>query len=209
MFKPDKLTCIFDDTDSDKSCYTPPPKDMNALHSKFSQSKINEEKSVKSTKYTFSLRENSEERLVVPSKTNGRLDDLKVALQNTSELQHKKSDSRKLNTQVDEIFLDSSSSEEGGLEGDINLNIIKEITTEKIKKVFELHEKQEQALLHLKKKLMEKKRKVRTSSSSSESSGEEPVKKKSIKRRHARDSSSSNRFVNFFVIKSSIINLVS
>lgn len=191
VVQPDKLTCISTGSDSDKSCYTPPPKDMNA---KSDHSNVNEEKNVKSTKYTFSLREDSEDRLVV-TKTNGRLDDLKSTSHNNNENQSKKSDPRKLNHQIDDIFLDSSSSEEGRLEEDIDLNIIKEITTEKIKKVFELHEKQEQALLHLKKKLMEKKRKVRTSSSSSESSEEEPVKKKSVKRRHSRDSSSSNRFV--------------
>lgn len=197
-FKPDKLTCIpvDSDSDSDKSCYTPPPKGLNA---KLSQSKINEEKNLNSTKYTFSLRENSEDRLVV-NKSNGCTNELKSALQN-SENQHNKSEYRKANDRIDQVFLDSTTSEEGGLEEDIDLNIIKEITTEKIKKVFELHEKQEQALLHLKKKLMEKKRKVRTSSSSSESS-DEPVKKKSVKRTRVKDSSSSNRFVKcFFVIK--------
>jgi len=192
IFKPEKLTCIFDDSDSDKSCYTPPPKVMNVKYAKLGQSKIDEDKIVKSTKYTFSLHPNNEDRLVV-NKTNGRTDDLKLASQN-SEIKQKKFDLQKTTDQTDKIFLDSSASE-GGLEKDIDLNIIKEITTEKIKKVFELHEKQEQALLHLKKKIMEKKRKVRSSSSSSESSVEEPVKKKSIKRRHARDSSSSIRFV--------------
>ncbi|XP_001943465.2 serine/arginine repetitive matrix protein 2 isoform X3 [Acyrthosiphon pisum] len=190
-FQPEKLTCIPADSDSDKSCYTPPPKDLNA---KLSESKINEEKNLKSTKYTFSLRENSEDRLVV-TKSNGRTDDLISGSQN-SENQHKISESRKTNDRIDQVFLDSSTSEEGGLEEDIDLNIIKEITTEKIKKVFELHEKQEQALLHLKKKLMEKKRKVRTSSSSSDSSDEEPVKKKTVKRRRVKDSSSSNSDVN-------------
>ncbi|XP_015379848.1 PREDICTED: serine/arginine repetitive matrix protein 2-like isoform X2 [Diuraphis noxia] len=185
-FKPDKLTCIPVDSDSDESCYTPPPKGVNA---KLSQSKTDEEKNLKSTKYTFSLRENSEDRSVV-NKSNGCTDDLKSALKN-SENQHNKSESHKKNNRIDQIFLDSTTSEEGGLEDDIDLNIIKEITTEKIKKVFELHEKQEQALLHLKQKLMEKKRKVRTSSSSSESS-DEPVKKKSVKRRRVKDSSSSN-----------------
>lgn len=193
VFKPGKLTCITDNSDSNESCYTPPPKDMNAAYSKLGQSKFNEDKNAKNTKYTFSLREDSEDRLVV-TKANGRTNDLKILSQNNSELQNKKNDSRKLNNRVDKIFLDSSSSEEGGLEEDIDLNIIKEITTEKIKKVFELHEKQEQALLHLKQKLMEKKRKVRSSSSSSVSS-DEPVKKKSLKRRNVRDSSSSNRFV--------------
>jgi len=188
--QPERLTCISADSDSDKSCYTPPPKGLNA---KLSQSKINEEKNLKSTKYTFSLREDSEDRLVV-TKPNGSNKDLKSELQN-SENQHKKLETRKTNDRIDQVFLDSSSSENGGLEEDIDLNIIKEITTEKIKKVFELHEKQEQALLLLKKKLMEKKRKVRTSSSSSETSDEEPVKKKSIKRKHVKDSSSSNRFV--------------
>lgn len=195
--QPEKLTCIFDDSESDKSCYTPPHKSLNA---KLTQSKINEEKNPKSTKYTFSLRGDSEDRLVI-NKSNGSTDDLKSTLQNSENL-HKKSESRKTNDRTDEIFLDSSTSEEGGLGEDIDLNIIKEITTEKIKKVFELHEKQEQALLHLKKKLMEKKRKVRTSSSSSESSDEEPVKKKSVKRRRVKDSSSSNRFVKcLFIIK--------
>lgn len=188
----EKLTCI--SSDSEKSCYTPPFKDMNVKYAKSGQSKINEEKNVKSTKYTFSLREDSEDRLVV-TKTNGRTDPnlkQKSTLQN-SENQHKKTESRKSNVIVDKVLLDSNSSEVGDLEEDIDLNIIKEITTEKIKKVFELHEKQEQALLHLKKKLMEKKRKVRTSSSSSDSSSAKPVKKKSVKRRNVRDSSSSIR----------------
>ncbi|XP_026814641.1 serine/arginine repetitive matrix protein 3 isoform X2 [Rhopalosiphum maidis] len=189
--QPEKLTCISADSDSDKSCYTPPPKSLNA---KLSQSKNNEEKNLKSTKYTFSLREDSEERLVV-TKPNGSNNNLKSALPN-SENQHKKLETRKTNDRSDQVFLDSSSSENGGLEEDIDLNIIKEITTEKIKKVFELHEKQEQALLLLKKKLMEKKRKVRTSSSSSESSDEEPVKKKSVKRKRVKRSSSSNSDVN-------------
>lgn len=160
---------------------------MNVKYAQLGQSKINEDKNVKSTKYTFSLREDSEDSLVV-TKTNGRTDPnlkLKPTLQKT--------ESRKSNDPVDKILLDTSSSEVGDLEEDIDLNIIKEITTEKIKKVFELHEKQEQALLHLKKKLMEKKRKVRSSSSSSESSEAEPVKKKSVKRRRVRDSSSSIR----------------
>lgn len=200
--QPEKLTCIPADSDSDKSCYTPPPKGLNA---KLSQSKINEEKNLKSTKYTFSLREDSEDRLVV-TKSNGRTNDLISASQN-SENQHKISESRKTNDRVDQVFLDSSTSEEGRLEEDIDLNIIKEITTEKIKKVFELHEKQEQALLHLKKKLMEKKRKVRTSSSSSESSDEEAIKKKNVKRRRVKDSSSSNRFVNVSLLLKSIIYL--
>lgn len=190
VIRSEKLTCISDDNESNQSCYTPPPKDVS---SKLGQSKINDEKNVKNTKYTFSLREDSEDRLVV-SKANGRTDDLKLASQN-SENQSKKADSRKINDRVDQIFLDSSTSEEGGLEEDIDLNIIKEITTEKIKKVFELHEKQEQALLHLKKKLMEKKRKVKTYSTSSESSDAEPVKKKSIKRKRVKESSSSIRFV--------------
>lgn len=188
VFQPDKLTCISIGSDSDISCYTPPPKNS----AKLGQSDINEEKNVKSTKYTFSLREDSEDRLVV-TKTNGRADELKNALSNNDQLT---SESQKTNDRPEKSFLDSSTSE-GGLDEDIDLNIIKEITTEKIKKVFELHEKQEQALLHLKKKLMEKKRKVRTSSSSSESSNEEPVKKKSIKKRHTRDSSSSIRFAVF------------
>lgn len=193
LIQREKLTCISDgDSDSVKSCYTPPPKDMNAF-AKFGKSKINDEKNVKSTKYTFSLRDNSEDRLVL-NKINGRTDLLKLASQNNSDNQHKKPDSQNTNDRIDKIFLDSSSSEEGDLGKDIDLNIIKEITTEKIKKVFELHEKQEQALLHLKKKLMEKKRKIRTSSSSSESSIEEPIKKKSVKRIRIRDSSSSNRF---------------
>lgn len=197
VFKPEKLTCISADSDSDKSCYTPPPKVMNVKYAKLGQSKVNEDKIVKNTKYTFSLREDSEDKLQV-TKANGRADDLKLASQNNSDIQHKKFDFRKTNDRTDQIFLNSSASE-GGLEEDIDLNIIKEITTEKIKKVFELHEKQEQALLHLKKKIMEKKRKVRSSSSSSESSVEEPVKKKSVKRRHVRDSSSSIRFVCLFV----------
>ncbi|VVC39203.1 Hypothetical protein CINCED_3A019548 [Cinara cedri] len=188
IIQPEKLTCITSGSDSEKSCYTPPPKDMNATYIKLGQPKINEEKNVKGTKYTFSLREQSEDRLVV-TKANGRPNNIKISSQN-NETQLKKLDSQKTNERVDKIFLNSSSSEAGELDGDIDLNIIKEITTEKIKKVFELHEKQEQALLHLKKKLMEKKRKVRTSSSSSESS-EEPVKKKSVKRRRIRDSSSS------------------
>lgn len=162
---------------------------MNAVNTKSSQLKSNEEKNVKNTKYTFSLRDDSEDRLLV-TKANGRAN--KLLSQNSSEIKHNKSDSRlATNERSDKIFLDSSSSEEDELEKDIDLNIIKEITTEKIKKVFELHEKQEQALLHLKKKLMEKKRKMRTSSSSSESSVAEPVKKKSSKRR--RDSVSSIR----------------
>lgn len=201
VFKPDKLTCISSaDSDSGKSCYTPPPKVMNAKYAKLNQSNINEDKVVKNTKYTFSLRGDSEDRLV-STKANGRTDDLKFTSQDNSEIQNKKFDFRKANDRPDQIFLDSSASE-GGLEEDIDLNIIKEITTEKIKKVFELHEKQEQALLHLKKKIMEKKRKVRSSSSSSESSEEEPVKKKSAKRRRARrrDSSSSIRFVFFIFI---------
>ncbi|XP_022172044.1 serine/arginine repetitive matrix protein 2 isoform X2 [Myzus persicae] len=189
--QPSKLTCIPVDSDSDKSCYTPPPKGLSA---KLSQSNINEEKNSKSTKYTFSLREDSEDSLVV-AKSNGRTDDLKSTLQN-SENQHKKPEFRKTNDHIDQGIFDSTTSEEGGLDEDIDLNIIKEITTEKIKKVFELHEKQEQALLHLKKKLMEKKRKIRTSSSSSQSSDEEPVKKKSVKRRRVKDSSSSNSDVN-------------
>lgn len=189
VIRTQKLTCISDGNESNQSCYTPPPKDVN---SKLGQSKINDDKNVKSTKYTFSLREDSEDRLVV-SKANGRANDLKTVPQN-SENPNKKTDPRKINDRVDQIFLDSSS-EEGGLEEDIDLNIIKEITTEKIKKVFELHEKQEQALLHLKKKLMEKKRKVRTYSTSSESSVAEPVKKKSVKRKRVKESSSSNRFV--------------
>lgn len=192
----EKLTCI--SSDSDKSCYTPPPKDMNVKYAKSNQSKSNEEKNVKSTKYTFSLREGSEDNLVV-SKTNGQTDpNLKdKSTLNNSEYQHKKTESQKSNDRIDKVILDSSSSEVGDLEDDIDLNIIKEITTEKIKKVFELHEKQEQALLHLKKKLMEKKLKVRTSSSS-DSSDAEPVKKKSVKRRHVRDSSSSVRCVKYF-----------
>lgn len=195
IIQPEKLTCITSGSDSDKSCYTPPPKDVNTTYSKLGQSKINEDRNVKGTKYTFSLREHSEDRLVV-TKANGRTNNLKLISQN-NETQHKILDSQKSNDRVDKIFLDSSTSEAGELDGDIDLNIIKEITTEKIKKVFELHEKQEQALLHLKKKLMEKKRKVRTSSSSSESSEDEPVKKKSVKRRRVRDSSSSIRFVKF------------
>lgn len=191
VFQPDKLTCISIGSDSDISCYTPPPKNI-AKSAKLGQSDINEEKNVKSTRYTFSLREDSEDRLVV-TKTNGRADELKRTLPNSDQL---KSESQKTNDRPDKSFLDSSTSE-GGLDEDLDLNIIKEITTEKIKKVFELHEKQEQALLHLKKKLMEKKRKVRTSSSSSESSNEEPIKKKSIKKRRTRDSSSSNRLVAF------------
>jgi len=198
-FKPKNLTCISSISDSEESCYTPPHKDTKVISSKLDQSKFNEKKNVKSTKYTFSLREDSEDHLVV-NKTNGRTDDLNVEPQNSSGFQPKKSDIQKSNNYTDEIFLDSSSSEEAGLDGDIDLNIIKEITTEKIKKVFELHEKQEQALLHLKKKLMEKKRKVKTSSSSSESSDEEPIKKKNVKRRHIRDSSSSNRFVKYLLV---------
>jgi len=195
--RPEKLTCIPSDSESEKSCYTPPPKGLNAKLSR--QSNIDEEKDLKITKYTFSLRETSEDRLVA-SESNGCTDNLKLELQN-SENQHKKSEYQKTNDQVDQVYnIDSSTSEEGGLEEDIDLNIIKEITTEKIKKVFELHEKQEQALLHLKKKIMEKKRKVMTSSSSSESSDEEPVKKKSVKRIRVRDSSSSNRFVKCFLV---------
>lgn len=199
IYRPDKLTCI-SDSESEKSCYTPPPKVMNSKYAKLGQSKIDEDKNVKSTKYTFSLREDSEDRLLL-NKTNGRTDDLQVVSRN-SEIQHKKSNYQNPNDITDKIFIDSSPSEEICLEEDIDLNLIKEITTEKIKKVFELHEKQEQALLHLKKKLMEKKHKVRSLSTSSESSDEELVKKKSIKRRHVRDSSSSNRFVHSFFIKS-------
>lgn len=208
IYRPDKLTCISDtvisDSESEKSCYTPPPKDMNSKCTKLGQSKIDEDKNAKSTKYTFSLREDSEERLLL-NKTNGRTDNLQVASRN-SEIQHKKSNYQNTNDITDKIYIDSSPSEEICLEEDIDLNLIKEITTEKIKKVFELHEKQEQALLHLKKKLMEKKHKVRSPSTSSESSDEEPVKKKSVKRRHVRDSSSSNRFVNSLFIKSIKLN---
>lgn len=194
IVKPEKLTCVTSGSDSEKSCYTPPPKDMNVTYAKLVKPKNNEEKNVKSTKYTFSLQDHSEDRLVV-TKANGRANNLKISSQN-KEIQHKIVDSQKTTDRVEKIFLDSTSSEGGELDGDIDLNIIKEITTEKIKKVFELHEKQEQALLHLKKKLMEKKRKVRTSSSSSVTSEAEPVKKKIVKRRRVRDSSSI-RFVIF------------
>ncbi|KAF0719550.1 serine/arginine repetitive matrix protein 2 isoform X2, partial [Aphis craccivora] len=93
--QPEKLTFIYADSDSDKSCYTPPPKGLNA---KLSQSKINEEKNLKSTKYTFSLREDSEDRLVV-TKPNGSNNDLKSELQN-SENQHKKLETRKTNDRI-------------------------------------------------------------------------------------------------------------